>query len=172
MTDNEVYYARAEAAVLEGLSETQNSVAAPYLRRIVDEWLGEADEEDDLERDDLFEIGLTDLLENLEGRDNDEIVSSLQVAALKPDVQRSAGRAFDLAVEVADGRTLRNAAATEATQLEQRIESLIPQVRALGDEERSRLLMRELADARMELRYVLDEREGAISLRLNRHING
>jgi hypothetical protein len=164
----EAYYARAEATVLEGLSDAQSAAAALYLRRIVDEWLGEAD---DLDRDDLFDMGLADLQEYLEGKEGDERVAALQVAALKPEVQQTSGRAFELATAVADGETTRDAASSEAQDLHDRILALMARVRELEDEEGARLLMRSLSDGRMEVRYVLEEQEGAISLRLNRHIN-
>jgi hypothetical protein len=170
MTEGD-YYARAEAAVLGSLSGARSAAAAPYLRRIVDEWLGEADEDDGLDRDDLFDIGLADLQEDLEGKEGDDLVAALQVAALKPEVQQTSGRAFELATAVADGRTTREAASSEAQDLHDRILALMAQVRELEDEEGARLLMRSLSDGRMEMRYVLEEREGAISLRLNRHIN-
>lgn len=173
MSDAETHYGAAEAVAFDGLSPEQAASARPLVRQIVDDWLRQASEDRSLRPETLVRIGLADLRKAIAGRQGDQRLTNLRYLALKPQVQRTSGRAFELAKRVADGKTSRRDASAEAGQLQRSIQALFQAVRALPDDaDQKRLLMRDLADADLECRYVIEEKEGAISFRLNRHING
>jgi len=172
MTDAQHYVHEAETLVLKGLSAEQSATAKTYIRSIVEDWLRQADESSSLDRDDLVEIGLSDLHSALDSKNGEVRLATLQALALKPTVQKLSGQAFDLAKQIADGNVKRRTVARQAEQLQSQIQRLVQEVRSLKDEENKRLLTRDLNDADLEVRYVLEEEEGAISIRLNRYING
>jgi hypothetical protein len=172
MTDRQRYYQEAETVALTGLTPQQSLEAKPLVQQIVDNWLRQADEAESLDREDLVEIGLEDLRNVLSRKVGDARLATLHAQALKPAVQQTSGHAFDLAKQVADGKTTKQNAAKEAARLQERIHRLLQQVKALQDEDYQRLFLRDLADADLEARYVLEDKDGAISIRLNRHING
>ena len=172
MTEAEHLYKQAEALALQGIGREESSEARGYVRRIVDDWFRQADEEAGLERENLFEIGLSDLRRDIEGKVGAQRLPALQMLALKPSVQRISGRAFELARRIADGEMTRETAADTAAEIGTLIDGLAEDVKLLHDEEGKRLLLRSLADADLEVRFVLEEEEGAISLRLNRYLRG
>ena len=172
MTETRDYYNEAETVALDGLTPQQSVEAKPLIQQIVDDWLRQADEEETLERADLVEIGLEDLRNALTRKVGDARLATLHAQALKPTVQKTSGQAFALAKQVADGDIDKQSAAPQARQLQESIHKLIQQVNQLKDEDNKRLFLRDLADGDLETRYVLEDEEGAISIRLNRHING
>lgn len=172
MTDSQLYDHQAEAVALSGLTVEQYAEARSYIHRIVQDWLQQADEDPALEREDLMAIGLEDLQNYLEGKAGASRLAALQFLALKPQVEQTSARAFILATQVYDQKITKEDAAPEAQKLRGQIFQLIPEVKVLDDPDRKRWLMRELADADLEIRYVIEDEEGAISIRLNHYING
>jgi hypothetical protein len=172
VTDPQSYYEKARAVALDGLDVDQVTRARFHVEQIVEDWLRQANEDSLLDRDGLVEIGLADLRRAVAGKSGAERLAALHALALKPRVQHTSAQAFELAKQVADGITPKLRAASAAERLQKQIHELMQEVKLLEAEESKRLLMRELADADLESRYVLERREGAISIRLNRHING
>jgi hypothetical protein len=171
MTETQQYYNQVETIALAGLNAEQSTDATPYIRTLVDDWLNQADDNSPLDAKDLVRIGLSDLERDIAGKTGEERLATLQSLAYEPIVQRTAGQALELAKQVADGTVSRQSVAPEAEQLHARIQTLIQEVKSFKDETNRRLLMRNLTDGDLEIRYVLEEEEGAISIRLNRYIN-
>jgi hypothetical protein len=172
MNDRQEHYSAAETIALGGLGPEERAAAQPYVHHVVDDWLRQADEEASLDRADLMAVGLADLEAVIRGTASGERVAALQVMALRPGVDRASAGAFDLATQVADGQATRAEVGRSATSLHARIVELMGDVKAVKDEDTRRILMRSLTDADLEVRYVLEVEVGALSFRLNRHING
>jgi hypothetical protein len=172
MTDTQRFSQQVEAVALDGLTPEQSAEARPAIERILEDWLEQAAEDPALERQVLVEIGLADLEHLLRGKTGGARVATLHFQAMKPPVQRTSGRAFDLATQVADRKMARQQAAPKARELREKIFKLMQEVKLLREEDNKRALMRELADADLEIRYVLEKEEGAISIRLNHYIRG
>lgn len=171
MTETQQYYNQVETIALAGLDAEQSANAMPYIHNIVDDWLNQVDDGSSLDAKDLVRIGLSDLERAIAGKTEEERLATLQSLAYKPIVQKTARQALELAKQVADGKISRQTIAPEAKQLHTRIQTLIQEVKSFKDQASRRLLMRNLADGDLEIRYVLEEEEGAISIRLNRYIN-
>lgn len=172
MDDRKQYYRNADTIALGGLGPEERVAAQPLVRRLVDSWLTQADEEPSLDREDLMAVGLAELEEAILGTAGGERVAALRLLALRPEVDRTSAAAFDLAIQVADGQTTRKKLERSATSLQVRVVELMGEVKMVEDENTRRVLMRSLADADLELRYLIEEEEGALSFRLSRHISG
>ena len=170
MNDAEHLYESVAAVALTGLDPRQSDEGKSYVVQIVEDWLRQAGKEPAPLSDDLIESALSDLRKTLDGKTGHDRLTALQAMAIRPRVQKTSGEAFELAKRVADGKTAKGAAAAAASGLQQQIRALMQEVKAIEDEESRRRLMRDLTDGDLEARYVLDEEQGAVSLRLNRHI--
>lgn len=163
---HESYYQKTADFALAGLSGDAFAQGMEYVRILVDHWLEDSHL---VEADDLFDVGKSDLQAALRGLTAPDRLAALQALALKPRVQQTSLRAFKLAQQAVDDPARMAALADEARQIARQVDSLLGEVKALTDETLKKRLMRDLADADLELNYILGSGEGAMSIRLNHY---
>ncbi len=138
------------------------------VRSIVHGWGGDSD---DPLWEDIVRIAREDLLDRLAKAGDRSTLDTLRDIALEQRVEDVSSRVLSLAQPVARGETPAADAREAASVIAGETEQLLEEVRALAeDSELRRRLTRELADAGLDIRFVLGGGEGATSIRLARSL--
>lgn len=156
-------YEEVAAFALNGLIDEQFEEGRKHVEAIVDDWIDQADESDINE---VVEIGQEELLESLVGQDAQERLGKLRRLVLERQVEKLSGRSLQLALKFAGGQRSSEEAGAEAALISEVVDALLPEVHALNDADLRRRLIRELADADFETRYILAGGSGIVSIRL------
>lgn len=163
--DRETIYAGVSQIALTGLAGEPYAEGQTLIRTLVDEWLSATQ----VDLDDMVRVGTADLTQALKDQTPESRLTTLRNLALERSVQRLSNRALLLARSVVDQPTTSNAVSPTARQIANEIDTLLPNVQALTDAALQQRLMRELADADLEMRFIIEGVTGLVSIRLNRY---
>ena len=169
MADNgnrDARYEAVAAEVLSGLNDRDTAEGLGHIKVLVYSWYDDAG---DIDPDDLFHIGLADLKQALAHVTGTRRVQALGALALERTVETLSSRAFRLAQGVIDETTSAQSVQGEASAIAQDIDALLPRVKLLHDVSLRERLLRELADADLECRYIKEGDNSVMSIRLNQY---
>ena len=166
MGDLDARYKAAADAVLADLNEKESAEGVKHLKVLVDSWYHDAG---NIDPDSLFRIGMSDLKEAIGNASGTKLVQTLDALALERTVETLSSRAFRLAQGVIDETTSAQSVESDANTISKEIDTLLPRVKALPDESLKQRLLRELADADLECRYIKEGDRSLMSIRLNQY---
>ncbi len=164
--DRETIYADVSQIALIGLAGEPYAEGQTLVRALVDEWLSATQ----VDLSDMIRVGTADLAQALQNQTPVDRLTTLRNLVLERSVQRLSSRALRLARSVVDQPATSNEVSPTAQQIANEIDSLLPNVKALTDAALQQRLMRELADADLEMRFVIEGAKGLVSIRLNRYV--
>ncbi len=155
-------------AILGDIDPGERAEGELLVHSIVHGWGGDPD--DPLWQD-IVRIAHEDLRERLAKAGDRSTLDTLRDIALEQRVEDVSSRVLSLAQPVARGETPAADAQPDASEIAGEVDELLEAVKALAeDSELRRRLTRELADAALDVRFVLDGGEGATSTRLARSL--
>lgn len=167
MGDNrEARYKDVAAEILSGLNDHDSAEGLEHIKVLVNSWYNDAG---DINPDDLFRIGITDLKQAVANLSGAKRVQTLAALALERTVETLSSRAFRLAQGVIDETTSAQSVQGEASAIADEIDALLPRVKLLHDVALKERLLRELADADLECRYIKEGDSSIMSIRLNQY---
>jgi hypothetical protein len=168
MSNRDPYYEQVAQIALPHLDPEQVAVARKYVREIVDRWLNQLEEGDGYTPEDIIDVERGGFESRLAGTSGKGRLEVLQHMVLTTHVETLSGRALHLAKDVVDEKKPRASVLNEAAALETQIEALVKEVDTIENTSLKKPLLRQLADAGLEMRYIREG--GAMSIRLNNYI--
>jgi hypothetical protein len=165
-TDQDSVYQEVTKSTLAGLSGEKYEEGEALVQVIVDDWLAQAE---GLDIEEIVEIGKEDLEAKLQGQNPEERLVTLHNIVLEREVRQLSSQALRLAQQVVDGKKTFEDAKAEAKEINAEITKFLEEVKQVQDPSLNKRLRRSLADAGLECLYILNNGEGAMSIRLNRY---
>jgi hypothetical protein len=153
-------------AVLADVAPGDRAEGERLVRSIVHGWGGRPD---DPQWQDVARIARDDLLDRVAKAGDRPTLDTLRDIVLEQRVADLSSRSLSLAQQFARTETPAAEAEPAASAMADEVDGLLEEVKALAEgSELRRRLTRDLADADLEVRFVLDGGEGATSIRLAR----
>jgi len=157
------------ALILPGLPVSQIEEGEELVKALVDTWVEQADEDVSLEE--IAEAGLAELVDGITGLDAQDRLAYLKGELLTRQVEKLGGRTLRLAVSTGRGELELEDGIVQAKSNHGEVHRLLPEVKALEDEELKKRLLRLLANADLESRFVQAGASGVRSLRLSHRLS-
>ncbi len=164
----EALYKEVGGFALAGLHGEAYQQGREHVQFLVDDWLAQAARHG-ADVKDVVAAGRDDLRQLLDGLDPQERYVRLGQRVLEWHVQHLSSRSLELATGFVKGREVGDAAKQEALKINQERAALFTGCQEISDPSLKRRLLRTLADVGLECDYILDDGEGAMSIRLNRY---